>query len=75
MHLYSLENFLSFSHRQIKSWPQFGQKNLTAFSPGIIGLLHDVQIGSESSSVNPTNGELSDLIYVFWIYSLALGCL
>ena len=49
-HLYLLENFLQSSSRQINTWWQFGQLNLTAFVPGRMGLLQEVQCDSENPS-------------------------
>ena len=47
-HLNRLENFLHFSHRQIRvSW-QFGQLKWTALSAGFTGLLQELQSGSET---------------------------
>jgi hypothetical protein len=47
-HLYLLENFLHFSQRQTATCWQLGQWNFEALSPGIIGLLQEVQTGSET---------------------------
>jgi hypothetical protein len=46
-HLYLRENFLHFSQRQIRTWLQLGQWNFVALSPGLTGLLHELQRGSE----------------------------
>jgi hypothetical protein len=39
-------NFLHFWHRHIVTEPQLGQKNLTAFSLGIIILLQEMHVGT-----------------------------
>jgi len=43
--LYVLAKFLHLSHLQIITFKQLGQFSLTARSPGIIGRLHEVQMG------------------------------
>jgi hypothetical protein len=48
--LYFRENFLQSSSRQIRTWWQLGQLNRTAFVPGRIGRLHEVQCDSENPS-------------------------
>jgi len=45
-HLYLLENLRHFSHLQTNTWLQLGQWNFDAASPGMIGLLQEVQTGS-----------------------------
>jgi hypothetical protein len=48
--LYRLENFLHFSDLQMSvSW-QFGQRKWVALSAGLMGLLHEVQSGSETEA-------------------------
>jgi hypothetical protein len=49
-HLYFLENLRQSSSRQMSTWWQFGQLNLTALVPGRIGLLQEVQCDSEKRS-------------------------
>jgi hypothetical protein len=44
-HLYTLENFLHFSLRQIRVWWQLGQWKWVALSPGFTGRLHELHSG------------------------------
>jgi hypothetical protein len=48
--LYLRENFLQSSSRQMSTWWQLGQLNLTALVPGRMGRLQDVQCESENPS-------------------------
>ena len=49
-HLYRLENFLHFSHRQITvSW-QLGQLKWVARSAGLTGLLQELQSGRTTAA-------------------------